>query len=63
MFNYDMAKDSNTYLHRVGRAGRFGTKGMAVSFVSAEEDNKVMDDVKARFIVKINELPETIDEN
>ena len=36
---------------------------MAVSFVSAEEDNKVMDDVKSRFIVKINELPETIDEN
>jgi len=63
VFNYDMAPTSNTYLHRVGRAGRFGTKGMAVSFISTEEDNKVMDDVKSRFIVKINELPETFDES
>jgi hypothetical protein len=36
---------------------------MAVSFISTEEDNKVMDDVKSRFIVKINELPETFDES
>lgn len=28
VFNYDMPEDSDTYLHRVARAGRFGTKGM-----------------------------------
>lgn len=27
VFNYDMPEDSDTYLHRVARAGRFGTKG------------------------------------
>jgi len=26
VFNYDMPEDSDTYLHRVARAGRFGTK-------------------------------------
>lgn len=28
VFNYDMPEDSDTYLHRVARAGRFGTKVM-----------------------------------
>merc|ERR1712241_1604002 len=37
VFNYDMPEDSDTYLHRVARAGRFGTKGLAISFVSDEE--------------------------
>lgn len=34
VFNYDMPNDSDSYLHRVGRAGRFGTKGLAITFVS-----------------------------
>ncbi|KAK6300510.1 hypothetical protein J4Q44_G00286080, partial [Coregonus suidteri] len=34
VFNYDMPEDSDTYLHRVARAGRFGTKGLAVTFVT-----------------------------
>jgi ATP-dependent RNA helicase UAP56/SUB2 len=33
--NYDMPNDSDQYLHRVGRAGRFGTKGLAISFISS----------------------------
>lgn len=32
--NYDMPDGADQYLHRVGRAGRFGTKGLAISFVS-----------------------------
>merc|ERR1712025_1077888 len=30
VFNHDMPEDSDTYLHRVARAGRFGTKGLAI---------------------------------
>ncbi len=40
VFNYDMPGDSDSYLHRVGRAGRFGTKGMSITFCSTEEDEK-----------------------
>jgi len=40
VINYDMAKDEDTYLHRVGRAGRFGTKGLAISFITTAEDEK-----------------------
>lgn len=38
VINYDMPIESDSYLHRVGRAGRFGTKGLAISFVSSEDD-------------------------
>jgi ATP-dependent RNA helicase UAP56/SUB2 len=61
VFNYDMPDDSDTYLHRVARAGRFGTKGLAITFVSDETDAKVLNDVQERFEVNITELPEEID--
>merc|ERR1712066_182891 len=38
VINYDMPDESDSYLHRVGRAGRFGTKGLALTFVSSDED-------------------------
>ena len=50
------------YLFRqVARAGRFGTKGLAITFVSDETDAKVLNDVQDRFEVNITELPEEID--
>jgi len=61
VFNYDMSEDSDTYLHRVARAGRFGTKGLAISFVSEEEDAKILNSVQERFDVNISELPDEID--
>merc|ERR1712051_1161644 len=61
VFNYDMPEDSDTYLHRVARAGRFGTKGLAVSFVSVDEDDTILESVQSRFEVKVTELPNEID--
>ena len=61
VINYDMPEVSDTYLHRVGRAGRFGTKGLAITFVSNDEDAKTLEDVQSRFEVSITQLPEAID--
>ncbi|KAI3387885.1 hypothetical protein SNEBB_008602 [Seison nebaliae] len=61
VINYDMPEDSDTYLHRVARAGRFGTKGLAITFVSDKTDAKVLNDVQERFIVSISKLPTHID--
>merc|ERR1712038_1635014 len=61
VFNYDMPENSDTYLHRVARAGRFGTKGLAISFVSVDEDDTILDSVQSRFEVKVTELPNEID--
>jgi len=61
VFNYDMPEDTDTYLHRVARAGRFGTKGLSITFVSDETDAKTLNEVQERFEVDITELPDEID--
>lgn len=58
-----MPESADTYLHRVGRTGRFGTKGLAITFVSSasssEED--VLKQVEERFAVDIKALPAHIE--
>merc|ERR1711912_148001 len=61
VFNYDMPEDTDMYLHRVARAGRFGTKGLAITFVSSDEDAAVLNKVQERFDVQISELPDELD--
>merc|ERR1712194_528582 len=61
VINYDMPGDSDSYLHRVGRAGRFGTKGLAVAFVTSDEETEIMKQVQSRFEVNISEMPAQID--
>merc|ERR1712194_617421 len=61
VINYDMPEDSDSYLHRVGRAGRFGTKGLAITFVTTAEDADVLKKVQERFEVNIGEMPSSID--
>merc|ERR1719207_400940 len=61
VINYDMPEDSDTYLHRVGRAGRFGTKGLAITFLAGSDDCEVMNEVQKRFSVSIKDLPNTLD--
>ena len=63
VINYDMPMNSDQYLHRVGRAGRFGTKGLTISFISTKEDVIVLEDTQRRFEVKMSELPNTIDKS
>eukprot|EP00750_Incisomonas_marina_P016530 INCI19150.1.p1 GENE.INCI19150.1~~INCI19150.1.p1 ORF type:complete len:450 (-),score=72.17 INCI19150.1:464-1813(-) len=72
VINYDFPGDADTYMHRVGRAGRFGTKGMAISFVRSDADEhkanraekteaEVYEEVQNRFKAKLSDLPDSID--
>eukprot|EP01126_Amoeba_proteus_P008973 TRINITY_DN133_c0_g1_i5.p1 TRINITY_DN133_c0_g1~~TRINITY_DN133_c0_g1_i5.p1 ORF type:complete len:427 (-),score=41.15 TRINITY_DN133_c0_g1_i5:115-1395(-) len=61
VINYDMPEDEDTYLHRVGRAGRFGTKGLAISFVTTDTDKEVLEKVRKKFVVPLPELPDSIE--
>merc|ERR1711953_1531481 len=61
VINYDMPDDSDSYLHRVGRAGRFGTKGLAITFVAGDDDAGVLKSVQERFEVNVGAMPATID--
>lgn len=61
VINYDMPDGADSYLHRVGRAGRFGTKGLAITFVSSTTDSEVLNQVQERFEVSITPLPEQLE--
>lgn len=61
VINYDYPDSDDQYLHRVGRAGRFGTKGLAISFISRPEDETILTKVQERFAVQVPELPDHID--
>jgi ATP-dependent RNA helicase UAP56/SUB2 len=68
-FHIDFPTERDTYLHRVGRAGRFGTKGLAINFIRADEeeneeggtDKAVLMDIQNGFKVKVLELPKELD--
>jgi len=63
VINYDFPDQSDQYLHRVGRAGRFGTKGLAISFISSDTDGEIFQKVQSRFAVSVPELPDSIEES
>ena len=61
VINYDFPEKAYEYLHRVGRAGRFGTKGLAISFIATPQDVEIMAKVQVKFAVDVPTLPDTID--
>jgi len=61
VINYDMPKVADMYLHRVGRSGRFGTKGLSITFSSSDEDERILEQVQSRFEVEVKDLPDSID--
>lgn len=61
VINYDMANGVEAYIHRVGRAGRFGTKGITVTFIATENDKKIFDEFLKKFPNKAEVLPDKID--
>ena len=38
VINYDLPTQPENYLHRIGRSGRFGRKGVAINFVTKEDE-------------------------
>ena len=64
VINYDMSTDAEAYVHRVGRAGRFGTKGIAITFISSDEDQKLFDKLLKDYPnIKASALPDEIDKS
>merc|ERR1712023_195468 len=57
--NYDRPKNLENYLHRIGRSGRFGRKGLAINFVT-EEDVHVLREIERFYETQIEEMPSNI---
>lgn len=56
VINYDLPFNREAYLHRIGRSGRFGRKGVAINFVT-EDDVKVLHDIEQYYSTQIDEMP------
>jgi translation initiation factor 4A len=58
VFNFDVPSfdDKENYIHRIGRCGRFGRKGVAISFVTPDEKD-VLDQIGAHYTFTTSALP------
>lgn len=56
VINYDVPTSREFYLHRIGRSGRFGRKGVAVNFMRTE-DEPLIADLEKFYSISIKELP------
>jgi len=59
VINFDLPNQRETYIHRIGRSGRFGRKGVAINFVT-QEDSRVLRDIEQYYQTRIEELPDYV---
>ena len=62
VINFDFPKQPDTYLHRIGRSGRFGHLGLAINFIT-EEDKSIMFNIEDDLNTQIKPIPQDIDKN
>jgi len=61
VINYDLPQDLSNYIHRIGRSGRHGRKGLAINFVTNDpESTRTIRELERYYCTKINELPADI---
>lgn len=56
VINYDLPNSRELYIHRIGRSGRFGRKGVAINFVK-NDDIRILRDIEQFFGTQIDEMP------
>jgi ATP-dependent RNA helicase len=56
VINYDLPNNRELYIHRIGRSGRFGRKGVAINFVRSD-DIRILRDIEQYYSTQIDEMP------
>ncbi|CEP00240.1 RNA helicase [Plasmodiophora brassicae] len=56
VINYDLPSNRENYIHRIGRSGRFGRKGVAINFVTTE-DVRTLRDIEQFYQTQVEEMP------
>jgi len=56
VINYDLPNSRELYIHRIGRSGRFGRKGVAINFVKSD-DIRILRDIEQFYSTQIDEMP------
>lgn len=61
VINYDLPTNRENYIHRIGRSGRFGRKGVAINFVK-DDDVTLLRDIEQYYSTQIDELPDNVND-
>merc|ERR1719411_423291 len=61
VINYDLPSNRENYIHRIGRSGRFGRKGVAINFVTTE-DVRTLREIEQFYNTKVEEMPMDVSE-
>jgi len=56
VINFDVPKDVHTYLHRIGRSGRWGRKGVGINFIT-KYDKESLESIETHYHTQIKEMP------
>ena len=59
VINYDLPIQKETYIHRIGRSGRYGRKGVAINFVT-DRDLQDLEELKNFYNTNIEEMPQNM---
>jgi len=62
VINFDLPREKETYIHRIGRSGRYGRKGVAINMVNDREID-YLKEIESFYDTKINEMPHNIAEH
>jgi ATP-dependent RNA helicase len=61
VISYDLPNNRELYIHRIGRSGRFGRKGVAINFVK-NDDIRILRDIEQFYSTQIDEMPMNVAE-
>ena len=61
VINYDLPNNRELYIHRIGRSGRYGRKGVAINFVKSD-DIRILRDIEQYYSTQIDEMPMNVAE-
>ena len=61
VINFDLPIQKETYIHRIGRSGRYGRKGVAINFVT-DRDLQDLQELQTFYNTRIEEMPQNIGE-
>jgi superfamily II DNA/RNA helicase len=60
VINFDIPKCVHTYLHRIGRSGRWGRKGVGINFITRRDIGKLKE-IESHYSCQINEMPSELE--
>ena len=61
VINYDLPREKETYIHRIGRSGRYGRKGVSINFIT-DRDIDYQNQIQEYYDTKVEEMPQNIND-